>query len=153
MLKQINDQLGNARDLQTFLDVTVGVIQDVCRFHRVLIYRFDEEMNGEVVTELVDWNHTNDLYKGLKFPAADIPAQARELYKTNKVRFLYDRSQQTARLVLRDRSDLDYPLDMTHCFLRAMSPMHVKCKLCTKNTVLTIQTLRTCVFGRRCRSR
>jgi light-regulated signal transduction histidine kinase (bacteriophytochrome) len=33
---------------------------------------------------------TIDLYKGLHFPASDIPAQARELYKINKVRLLYD---------------------------------------------------------------
>ena len=61
------------------------------------------------------------------FPAADIPAQARELYKVNKVRLLYDRSQMTARMVLRSKDDLEHPLDMTHCYLRAMSPIHIKC--------------------------
>ncbi|WVR03334.1 hypothetical protein IAU60_000325 [Kwoniella sp. DSM 27419] len=126
VLGQINDQLGAAPDLETFLNITVGVIQDLCRFHRVLIYQFDESMNGQVVSELVEWGKTTDLFKGLMFPAADIPAQARELYKINKVRMLYDRSQTTARMVLRDRKDLDKPLDMTHCYLRAMSPIHIK---------------------------
>ncbi|WVW81624.1 hypothetical protein I302_103619 [Kwoniella bestiolae CBS 10118] len=126
VLGQINDQLGAAPDLETFLKITVGVIQDLCRFHRVLIYQFDESMNGQVVSELVEWGKTTDLYKGLMFPAADIPAQARELYKINKVRLLYDRSQTTARMVLRSKEDLDTPLDMTHCYLRAMSPIHIK---------------------------
>ncbi|OCF33164.1 hypothetical protein I316_05209 [Kwoniella heveanensis BCC8398] len=126
VLGQINEQLGTAPDLETFLKITVGVIQDLCRFHRVLIYQFDESMNGQVVSELVEWGKTTDLFKGLMFPAADIPAQARELYKINKVRLLYDRSQTTARIVLRSKEDLDKPLDMTHCYLRAMSPIHIK---------------------------
>lgn len=128
VLGQINEQLGAAPDLETFLKITVGVVQDLCRFHRVLIYQFDETFNGQVVAELVEWGKTTDLFKGLMFPAADIPAQARELYKINKVRLLYDRSQTTARMVLRSREDLDNPLDMTHCYLRAMSPIHIKCK-------------------------
>ncbi|KAK8845299.1 hypothetical protein IAR55_006012 [Kwoniella newhampshirensis] len=126
VLGQINDQLGAAPDLETFLKIAVGVVQDLCRFHRVLIYQFDETMNGQVVSELVEWGKTTDLFMGLMFPAADIPAQARELYKINKVRLLYDRSQTTARLVLRSKEDLDRPLDMTHCYLRAMSPIHIK---------------------------
>lgn len=128
VLNQVNDQLGSAQDLEHFLNIVVGVVKDLCRFHRVLFYKFDEDYNGEVVSELVDWGRTTDLWKGLRFPASDIPPQARELYKINKVRFLYDRTQKTSRLVLRDKSDLEYPLDMTFCYLRAMSPIHLKCK-------------------------
>ncbi|QRW20362.1 protein-histidine kinase [Rhizoctonia solani] len=109
VLAQVNDQLGSAPDLESFLKVV-----------------FDEQWNGQVVAELVDWSQTHDIYKGLHFPAADIPAQARELYTINKVRLLYDRGQTTARLVVRDRSDLESPLDMTHSCLRAMSPIHIK---------------------------
>ncbi|WVQ76469.1 hypothetical protein IAR50_006137 [Cryptococcus sp. DSM 104548] len=126
VMGEINDQLGAATDLETFLDVTVGLVQGVSRFHRVMIYQFDESMHGVVVSELADQDHTKDFYKGLKFPAADIPPQARELYKINKVRTLYDRKLTTARMVLRYREDLEYPLDMTHCYLRAMSPIHLQ---------------------------
>ncbi|KAL5524537.1 hypothetical protein ACEPAF_9677 [Sanghuangporus sanghuang] len=126
VLAQVNDQLSSAPDLDTFLKVVVGVIKDLTQFHRVLVYQFDEQYNGQVVAELVDWRQTHDLYKGLHFPASDIPAQARELYKINKVRLLYNRSQPTARLVVRSREDLETPLDMTHSFLRAMSPIHIK---------------------------
>jgi hypothetical protein len=129
VLGQINEQLGSAPDLDSFLKICVGVVQDLCRFHRVLLYQFDENYNGQVVAELVEWGKTTDLFKGLMFPAADIPAQARQLYAVNKVRLLYDRSQTTARMVLRSKEDLDTPLDMTHCYLRAMSPIHIKCKL------------------------
>ncbi|KAB5591393.1 Phytochrome-like histidine kinase [Ceratobasidium theobromae] len=80
VLAQVNDQLGSAPDLESFLKVVVGVIKDLTQFHRVLVYQFDEQWNGQVVAELVDWSQTHDIYKGLHFPAADIPAQARELY-------------------------------------------------------------------------
>ncbi|KAG7088619.1 hypothetical protein E1B28_012592 [Marasmius oreades] len=126
VMAQINEQLGTAPDLDTFLKIVVGLIKDLTQFHRVLAYQFDEAWNGQVVAELVDWSQTHDLYMGLHFPAGDIPAQARELYKLNKVRILYDRDQSTARLVVRSKEDLDPPLNMTHCYLRAMSPIHVQ---------------------------
>ncbi|KAF8505369.1 phytochrome-like protein [Hysterangium stoloniferum] len=126
VLSQVNDQLATAPDLDIFLKIVVGVIKDLCQFHRVLIYQFDEMWNGQVVAELVDWNQTQDLYRNLHFPAADIPAQARELYTINKVRLLYSRTKPTARLVVRSKSDLDTPLDLTHSYLRALSPIHLK---------------------------
>jgi light-regulated signal transduction histidine kinase (bacteriophytochrome) len=53
-------------------------------------------------------------YPGLHFPASDIPVQARALYKINKVRLLYDRDQETARLVCKTEEDLNKPVDLTH---------------------------------------
>ncbi|KAJ5469266.1 hypothetical protein N7539_008884 [Penicillium diatomitis] len=126
MLSQIQEQLGRAQDLDTLLNTTVGLVKELTGFHRVMVYQFDSSWNGLVVAELVDPKVSIDLYKGLHFPASDIPAQARELYKVNKVRLLYDRDQLTARLVCRALEDLDAPLDMTHSYLRAMSPIHIK---------------------------
>lgn len=93
---------------------------------RVMVYQFDQEWNGSVLAELVDYSKTSDLYHGLSFPASDIPAQARELYRINKVRLLYDRDQPTARMCCRNQAEVDDPLDMTHSLLRAMSPIHIK---------------------------
>lgn len=78
------------------------------------------------MAELVDPKTTTDLYKGLKFPAADIPPRARDLYKTTRVRLLYDRDQETSRLVCRTKKLVRTPLDMTYAYLRAMSPVHLK---------------------------
>ena len=75
VMAQINEQLGSAPDLDTFLKIVVGVIKDLTQFHRVLVYQFDEMWNGKVVAELVDWSQSHDLYRGLHFPAGDIPAQ------------------------------------------------------------------------------
>lgn len=126
IMSQVQEQLASAPNLERFLRVLVGIIKELTGFHRVMVYQFDSSFNGKVVTELVDPIHTRDLYNGLHFPASDIPKQARDLYKVNKVRLLYDRDQETARLVCRSKEDLDVPLDMTHSYLRAMSPIHLK---------------------------
>ena len=126
IMSQVQEQLASAANLDQFLKVLVGVVKELTGFHRVMIYQFDQAFNGRVVTELVDPRATKDLYKGLNFPASDIPRQARELYKVNKVRLLYDRDLETARLVCRTMEDLETPLDLTHAYLRAMSPIHLK---------------------------
>lgn len=79
-MSQVNEQLGAASDLDTFLKSVVGLIKDITQFHCVLVYQFDENWNGQIVTELVDWNHTHDLRRVLHFPASDIPAQVGQLY-------------------------------------------------------------------------
>ncbi|GAA5866364.1 hypothetical protein JCM8547_000754 [Rhodosporidiobolus lusitaniae] len=126
LLSQINDQLSKADKLETFLKITAGIFRELTDFDRVMIYQFDESWNGRVVAEQVDYSRTKDLFRGLNFPASDIPAQARELYRINKVRLLYDRDQPTARLCCRSVDEVNSPLDMTHCHLRAMSPIHIK---------------------------
>lgn len=145
ILTQVNDQLNAADSLGTFLKVVVGLVKEITRFHRVMVYQFDEQWNGQVVAELVDWEETKDLFQGLHFPATDIPAQARALYAINKVRVLYDRDQPTARLVCRSQAELECPLDMTHCFLRAMSPIH--CKYLANMGVRASMSISITAFG------
>ena len=101
ILAQVNDQLSSTTDLDTFLKVVVGVIKDLTQFHRVLVYQFDDQWNGQVVSELVDWTQTHDLFKGLHFPATDIPAQARELYKKSRLRRLSPHVSIHAEIILR----------------------------------------------------
>lgn len=76
LMSQVNEQFGNAPDLATFLNVVVGVVKELTRFHRVLVYQFDEDWNRSVVAELVDWSKTRGLFRGLHFPASDISPQA-----------------------------------------------------------------------------
>lgn len=126
ILTQIQDQLARTNTLDALLNTATGLVKELTGFHRVLIYQFDMNWNGTVVAELVDPKTSTDLYKGLHFPASDIPKQARDLYRINKVRLLYDRDQLTSRLVCRTAEDLETPLNMTHSYLRAMSPIHIK---------------------------
>ena len=75
IMSQVQEQLASATSLESFLKILVGVVKELTGFHRVMIYQFDQSWNGRVVTELVDPRATKDLYKGLNFPASDIPAQ------------------------------------------------------------------------------
>ncbi|CZT07560.1 related to phytochrome [Rhynchosporium agropyri] len=153
IMSQVQEQLATASNLDTFLKVLVGVVKELTGFHRVMIYQFDNTFNGRVVTELVDPRATKDLYKGASFGLLTIAhsmagptvtratlqtpltcfampdiyqGQARDMYKVNKVRLLYDRDLETARLVCREVQDLETPLDLTFSYLRAMSPIHIK---------------------------
>ena len=63
-------------------------VRTVTGFDRVMVYRFDAEWNGEVIAE--DRRDDLEPFFGLRFPASDIPAQARALYATNWMRLIPD---------------------------------------------------------------
>lgn len=65
VMSQVQEQLANAPNLDTFLKVLVGVVKELTGFNRIMIYQFDQAWNGKVVTELCDTKATRDLYKGL----------------------------------------------------------------------------------------
>ena len=59
-------------------------VRELTGFDRVMVYRFDDDWNGEVIAEAkLDSLNT---FLGLHYPATDIPAQARELYRRNWLR-------------------------------------------------------------------
>jgi light-regulated signal transduction histidine kinase (bacteriophytochrome) len=126
VISHMQARLSAAKTVEELSDTVVALVQDLTKFHRVMVYRFDQEFNGAVIAEIVYPQATGDIYKGLRFPASDIPAQARKLYQINRVRLLFDRDQPTSRLVCRTVEDLHPPLDLTHSYLRAMSPIHLK---------------------------
>lgn len=70
IMSQVQEQLASASTLETFLKILVGVVKELTGFHRVMIYQFDQQWNGRVVTELLDPRYTRDLYKGLNFPVS-----------------------------------------------------------------------------------
>lgn len=119
IMAQIQQELSACQDFEELLDTVTSVVQQLTRFHRVMVYRFDKAYNGQVVAEAIIPQATGDFYKGLHFPASDIPPQARRLYQINKVRLLFDREMPTARLVCRTVEDMEKPLDLTHSYLRA----------------------------------
>jgi light-regulated signal transduction histidine kinase (bacteriophytochrome) len=123
ILSQVKEQLASQRTLDSFLKTIVGILKDITTFSRAAIYQFDPDWNGQVVAELVDDSVTSDFFQGLHFPSSDIPEQARELYKVNRLRILFDRDAKPARMVVREGQD-GRLVQMTHSFLRAMSPRH-----------------------------
>lgn len=95
-------------------------IRALTRFDRVLLYCFDEEGNGTVLAE--DRNERLPPMLHLRFPASDIPQQARRLYLQNRVRIIPDVEYTPSPLLA--RSEQTEPLDMTYSILRSVSPVH-----------------------------
>ncbi len=93
-------------------------------FGRCLVYRFDDAGHGEVLAEEIDEGY--DSYAGHRFPASDIPAQARELYMLNHIRLIPDANYEPAALVSTGGADCPHPLDLSYAALRSVSPVHLE---------------------------
>lgn len=115
-------RLQSAASLDALYEAIVEEIRRLTGFDRVTLYRFDADWNGQVIAEAKA--EDQDAYLGLHYPASDIPAQARELYTRCYHRLIPDASYQPAAILGGDgRSD---PLDMSHCVLRSVSPVHLE---------------------------
>ena len=98
-----------------------GLVRDVTGFDRVMIYRFDENWNGQVIAEACSDNVLP--YLGLHFPASDIPKQARELFKSSRIRLIADVGYTPSSLLARgDAQQIDLGLSS----LRSVSPVHLE---------------------------
>jgi len=116
--------LNNASNLQELLQQTVLQIKRITGFGRVKAYRFDAEGNGQVLAEVADEGYPR--YLGLCFPASDIPRQARELYRVNRIRVIEDANYQASPLVPGTNPRTGKPLDMSFAALRSVSPVHLQ---------------------------
>lgn len=122
-LKATIQRLERTRSLQDFYNLAAGKVQEVSGFDRVMIYRFSpEDGSGSVVAEV----RRQDLepFLGLHYPASDIPKQARVLYVLNHIRLIADANYTPVRMLALE-ADAP-PLDMSHCFLRSVSPIHLE---------------------------
>ncbi|NCT91422.1 SpoIIE family protein phosphatase [Cellulomonas sp. APG4] len=99
-------------------------VRDLTGFDRVMVYRFDDQWNGEVVAEEVRAGLAT--FAGLHFPASDIPAQARELYARQWMRSIPDARYTPSPLVPPFRPDDGAPLDLAGSALRSVSPVHLE---------------------------
>jgi light-regulated signal transduction histidine kinase (bacteriophytochrome) len=99
-------------------------VRRLAKFDRTLIYKFDRRWNGAVIAE-----HRNERlpsYLGLRFPESDIPAQARELYRRNRVRLIADSHYAPIPFDrIASRRGLE-PTDLGQSMLRSVSPMHLQ---------------------------
>ncbi len=116
-------RLGSQQEL---CDALVQQIADLTGFDRVLLYAFDEEGHGTVLSEV---NHGRlPRYLGLRFPASDIPQQARDLYVLNTVRIIPDAAYTPSPLIgLPDGAGgRARQFDLSLSLLRSVSPTHLE---------------------------
>ncbi|MGN6726767.1 MAG: ATP-binding protein [Tepidisphaeraceae bacterium] len=117
-------KLRSARTTAETLHVIAKCVREITGFDRVMVYRFDDEWNGEVVAE--ERREELEPFLGLHYPASDIPKQARELYRKNWLRFIADRDYLASPILPEADPDSGQPLDMSFCVLRSVSPIHIE---------------------------
>jgi light-regulated signal transduction histidine kinase (bacteriophytochrome) len=93
-------------------------------FDRAMVYQFLPDDSGVVVAESAVAGLESFL--GLHYPASDIPKQARELYRRNWLRGIPDIDYVPAPLCPATNPRTRQPIDMSHCGLRSVSPIHLE---------------------------
>jgi light-regulated signal transduction histidine kinase (bacteriophytochrome) len=93
-------------------------------FDRAMVYRFLPDLSGVIVAE--DARAGLESFLGLHYPASDIPQQARELYRRNWLRTIPDVDYVAAPLLPLTNRRTRQPIDMSHCALRSVSPIHTE---------------------------
>ncbi len=107
-------------DFNAQCDRLVGYIREITGFERVMLYKFLPDWSGEVTAESV--GGAMGSYLGLRFPASDIPAIARNLYMINPSRYIYNTEGESVPVVALDEA----VIDLTYSGLRSVAPVHVE---------------------------
>jgi light-regulated signal transduction histidine kinase (bacteriophytochrome) len=115
------DRLRRQKTVDALLDTAVRQVREFTGFDRVMAYRFRADDSGDVVAEA----RREDLtpYLGQRYPAGDIPPQARRLYVLNTLRMIADVTYDAVPLLGAPDAA---PLDMSHAVLRSVSPIHIE---------------------------
>ncbi|MEM1328208.1 MAG: ATP-binding protein [Bacteroidota bacterium] len=126
-LAQIDEaiqRMQGKNEVEELLQVTVDEVRAITGYDRVMLYCFDEDYNGQVVTE----SKIDDLeaFKGLHYPASDIPKQARDLYFLNKTRIVTDVQGSPSRILPSHHPLTRQPLNLTYVNSRGVSPIHIE---------------------------
>jgi len=114
-------RLRGSTGLRDLCERAATELRELTGFDRVLVYAFQPDWTGEVVAEACA--RGNERYLGLRFPASDIPSQARALYTACRLRSVPSASYTPAGLLL---APGERPVDLTHAQLRSVSPLHLE---------------------------
>ena len=113
--------LSNYKDEKDMASNAVSYFKKLTGFDRVMYYRFDENGDGEVLAE--EKSLGLESYLGLRYPAEDIPKQARELYKRNLIRSIPDVNDVGEPIY---GLDYDEIVDLSYSVFRSVSPIHLQ---------------------------
>lgn len=124
LVKGTISKLQNAHTLSEMCEVMVQEVQQLTGFDRVMIYQFDAEGAGRVIAEAKQGELIP--YLGLRYPASDIPKQAKQLYTLNGLRLIPDVDYQAAELVPAINPLTEQVSDLSLAVLRSVSPLHIE---------------------------
>lgn len=111
------------KDFASFWKEGTRQVRALTGFDRVMVYQFSNDGSGEVVAEACKSGIGS--FKGLRYPASDIPVQARELYKRNTLRVITDVNA-TPVAIKPERDENGNLLDLSYSILRSVSPIHIE---------------------------
>ena len=123
MVRSMIARLDQTSDFPAFFREGARQVRALIGFDRVMVYRFAADGSGEVVAEAVKAGIGQ--FMGLRYPASDIPAQARELYRRNLLRVITDVNAVPVP-VLPQLDEQGRPLDLSLSVLRSVSPIHIE---------------------------
>ena len=86
-VRSMVSRLAQAEGMSAFLRDGARQVRALTGFDRVMVYRFADGGDGEVVAEAL--RPGIESFFGLHYPASDIPAQARALYLRNIFRIIF----------------------------------------------------------------
>ena len=115
------ERVRRQKSIESLLDTAVRQVREFTGFDRVMAYRFREDDSGDVVAEA----RRDDIvpYLGQRYPASDIPAQARRMYILTTLRMIAHVGYQPVPMLGVPGAA---PLDMSYSVLRSVSPIHVE---------------------------
>jgi light-regulated signal transduction histidine kinase (bacteriophytochrome)/CheY-like chemotaxis protein len=122
-VRSMMTRLDQAVDLSAFFNEGARQVRALTGFDRVMVYRFAADGSGEVAAEACKPGIGS--FKGLRYPASDIPAQARELYRRNLLRVISDVASVPVP-VIPELDETGQPLDLSLSILRSVSPIHIE---------------------------
>lgn len=116
-------RLKEARSIVELCADTANEVRQLIGYDRVVVYRFLEDGSGQVIAE--SRNSDLETLMGLRYPASDIPRQARDLYKKSWIRLIADVAAVPAPLIHAPDAT-DTQLDLSYADLRSVSPIHIQ---------------------------
>ncbi len=125
--KFVKAPIGRLQQTQTLTELSqqaVTEIRNITGFDRVMLYRFNQDASGHVIAEST--GEELESFLGLRYPATDIPKQAKELYRLNLLRIIPDASYESVSLEPTLNPKTGAPLDMSMSVLRSVSPIHLE---------------------------
>lgn len=116
--------LESVEDCDTYFTGVAQLVRELTGYDSVMVYRFDSNMDGEVVAQ--SRIEAAQDFLGMRFPASDIPPQARRLYTINLVRVIADTDAVPCPIVPAAALTTGAPVDLSHSAVRSLSPIHVE---------------------------
>ena len=117
-------QLQAARNVDDLMAIAARELKRLTGFGRCMAYRFDPDGHGEVLAEAMDPGYES--YAGHRFPASDIPPQARALYCLNYIRLIPESDYTPVPLLSLDAALAPTAIDLSLAGLRSVSPVHLE---------------------------